>query len=116
MYYTQRHIQRDRGPSTDACLACWAMGTKELKQCMVMKNIFCAGPTGAAKAEQKSLVPARQPQRVNQGRTLSFVFFDSPFASVSRVSRSHPSLVSLTILYTFLFPFSFTPQIVNLQM
>ncbi len=33
------------------------------------KNIFCTGPTRAAKAEQKSLVPARQAQRTNQGRT-----------------------------------------------
>ncbi len=31
------------------------MGTKELKYCSVRKNIFCTGPTRAAKAEQKSL-------------------------------------------------------------
>jgi hypothetical protein len=34
------------------------------------KNIFYHGPTSAAKAEQKSLVPARQAQQTNQGRTL----------------------------------------------
>jgi hypothetical protein len=27
----QRHILRDRRPSTAACQACWAMATKELK-------------------------------------------------------------------------------------
>jgi hypothetical protein len=31
--------------------------------------IYCTGPTRAAKAEQKSLVPARPPQRTNQGMT-----------------------------------------------
>ncbi len=32
------------------------------------EKIFCTGPTRAAKADQKSLVPARQTQRTNQGR------------------------------------------------
>jgi hypothetical protein len=32
-------------------------------------KLFCTGPTSAAKAEQKSLVPTRQAQRTNQGRT-----------------------------------------------
>jgi hypothetical protein len=27
----QRHILRDRQPSTPACPACWAMGTNDLK-------------------------------------------------------------------------------------
>jgi hypothetical protein len=47
----------------------------------------------AAKAGVKSLVPARRVQRTNQGRT---VLFESPFNSVSTVSRGHPSLVYLT--------------------
>ncbi len=64
---------------------------------MVGKNIFCTEPTTAAKAGQKSLVTARQAQRANQGRhrPLSFVLFESPFTSVSTVSRNHPSLDSL---------------------
>jgi hypothetical protein len=41
----QRHILRDKRPSTAACPACWAI-TK------VMKKLFCTGPTRAAKAEQ----------------------------------------------------------------
>jgi hypothetical protein len=60
----QRHIVRDRRPSTADCLA---IGTKKL--CTVRKKIFCTGPTRAARAEQKSLVPARHAQRTNQGRT-----------------------------------------------
>jgi hypothetical protein len=43
------------------------MGAKALKYCTVRKKIFFTGPTRAAKAEQKSLVPARQ--GTNQGRT-----------------------------------------------
>jgi hypothetical protein len=35
----------------------------------VWNKIFCTGPTRAAKAEQKSLVLARQSQRTSQGRT-----------------------------------------------
>jgi hypothetical protein len=44
------------------------------------KKIFGSGPAIAAKAEQKSLVPARQAQRTNQGKgSLSFVLFEYPF-------------------------------------
>jgi hypothetical protein len=41
-YYStnQRHILRDRRPSTTACPARWAIGTKELKQCTMRKKIF----------------------------------------------------------------------------
>ncbi len=35
---------------------------------MVRKKIFCTGSSRAAKAEQKSLVPARQAQRTNLER------------------------------------------------
>jgi hypothetical protein len=33
------------------------------------KNIFCTGPTRPGKAEQKSLIQARQAQQTNQGRS-----------------------------------------------
>jgi hypothetical protein len=59
------------------------------------KKIFCTEPTRAAKAEQKSLVSARQAQQTNKEGPLSLVLFESPFASVSTVSRGHPSLASL---------------------
>ncbi len=55
------------------------------------KNILY-WPTSAAKTEQKSLVPARR--RTTQG-PLSFLLVETPFTSVSTVSRSHPSLVYL---------------------
>jgi hypothetical protein len=59
----------------------------------VGKKVFCTGPTRAAKAGQKSLVPAR---RAKEG-PLSFVLSESPFASESTVSRGHPSLKSLWV-------------------
>jgi hypothetical protein len=62
-----RNILRDRRPSTTAYPACLPMGTKDVKF-TVRKNKVCTGPTRAAKAEQKSLVQARQAQRTNQGR------------------------------------------------
>ncbi len=37
--------------------------------CAVRRKIYCTGLTRAAKAEQKSLVPARQAQWTNEGRT-----------------------------------------------
>jgi hypothetical protein len=58
--------------------ACWAMGTKELKWYTVRKTIFCTGPTRAAKTKQKSLVPAQQAQRTNQGNDLVFLYSLSP--------------------------------------
>jgi hypothetical protein len=36
----QRHTLIERRPITAACPACWAMGTKEWKQCTVRKKIF----------------------------------------------------------------------------
>ena len=36
----QKHTLKDRRPSTAACQACWAIGTKEFKQCTVGKNIL----------------------------------------------------------------------------
>jgi hypothetical protein len=69
---------RDRRPMTSACLACWAMdGDKGIEIVYGEEKIFCTGPPRAAKAEQKSLVPARQGQRTNQGKT--------PFYCILRV-------------------------------
>jgi hypothetical protein len=64
---------------------------------MVRKKIFCIGPTIAAKAEQKFLVHYwhDKPNEPTKEVPLSFVLFESPFSSVSTVSRGHPSLVSL---------------------
>ncbi len=58
--------------------------------------IFCNVLTRGAEAGQKSSVPARRDKRTNQGRIpFSFVLFESPFSSVSTVSRGHPSLLSV---------------------
>ncbi len=87
----QRHILRDRRPSTSACSACWAMGTdKQRIEIVYGEKIFCTGPTGAAKTGQKSFVQARQGQRNNQEGPLPFVLFESRFISVSKVSRATP--------------------------
>ncbi len=61
----QRHILRNRRPSTAACPAFLAMGDKGIEIVYDEKKISY---TGAAKVEQKSLVPARQAKRTNQGR------------------------------------------------
>ncbi len=61
------------------------------------KKIFCTGPTRAAKAEQKSLVPAPRAQRNNHESNpfIRYVLLESPFDSVSTLRRGHFSLVSL---------------------
>jgi hypothetical protein len=72
------------------------------------KNFFCSVLTIAAKAEQKSLVPARKTQWSNQGRTPvictpSICTLWSPFTSVSTVCSGHPSLFSSLVNFK-LFP------------
>jgi hypothetical protein len=60
------------------------------------KKIFYTGPTRAAKAEEKSLVPARhyKPNEPTKKGQRSYVLFEPLFTSVSTVNRGHPSLVS----------------------
>ncbi len=94
----QKHILKDRRPSTTACPA---FGTNELKQCTGRNKIFCTEPIRTAKAGQ-TLVYRHDWSNgppTKEG-PLSFVLNESPFASVSTVSRGHPSLVSLTRNYT----------------
>jgi hypothetical protein len=81
-------------------------GTKEVEKCTMRKQIFCTGPTRAAKAGQKSLVPAPRAQSTNQLKD-SFVILESPFASVSAVSRGHPTLMYLVAPITI---FPLTPS------
>ncbi len=95
--HSQRHTLRGRRPWTAQLVGRWGQGN--WNSVRWGKNIFCTEQTKAAEAEQKSLVPTRQAQRTNQGRPLLFVLFESPFPSVSTVSRGHTSLVSLRILY-----------------
>ncbi len=56
----ETHIQRQA--ALHDCLPCTP---RLLGDGTERKNIFCTGPTRAAKAGQKSLVPARQAQRTN---------------------------------------------------
>jgi hypothetical protein len=65
------------------------------------EKIFCTGPIRAAKAEQKSLVPARQAQEPTKEKDPFHLLFESLFTSVLAVSRTgYPSLVSLVITST----------------
>ncbi len=45
-------------------------GGKVIEIMYVEDKVFCTGPTRTAKTGQKSLVPAQQIQRTNEGRTL----------------------------------------------
>ncbi len=89
----QRH--RDRQSSTTACPGCWATGTNKVKKCAVRKIIFCTGLTRAAKAGQKSIVPARKAQRTNQGMT-SFICTPRVPVCLSFDSQQGPPLSGLS--------------------
>jgi hypothetical protein len=78
----QRYILRVRRPSTAAYPACWAMGTR-LDQPRQNKNL---------------LYRYGKPNEPTKEGSLSIVLFESPFTSVSAVSRAHPSLVSLLLI------------------
>ncbi len=52
----QRHILRDRRPSTAACPVCWAIWTKIVKD---IEIVYGEGHTRAAKSEEKILETAR---------------------------------------------------------
>ncbi len=94
--YHQRHILRDRPPSTTACPACWAMGTNKLKQCMVKKNyIFCTGRLEVPRQDKNLLYRHDKPNETTKKGPLLFVLFESPFTWVSTVRR-FPPLSSLS--------------------
>ncbi len=93
IHLEQRHILRDRRPSTDACPAWCSMGVNEFKQCTMRKKIFC---TEQPRQNKNFMYRLDKPNEPNKEGSLSFVLFESPFTSVSTVSRGHPSLVSLT--------------------
>jgi hypothetical protein len=58
------------------------------------ETIFYTGPTRPAKTGQKSLYWDDEPNEPTKERLLSYVLLESPFASISTVSRGHPSVVS----------------------
>jgi hypothetical protein len=68
-------------------------GDKEIEIAYGEEKKFCTELTRAAKAEQKSLVPARQsPTKQRRKDPFHFVLKESPFTSVFADSRGHPSL------------------------
>ncbi len=78
MWFNQRHILREKRPSTAACPAC---GGDEDRGIEILygeeKNIFTE-PIRAANAEKKSLVPAWQTKRSNQGNNSFHLYSFSP--------------------------------------
>ncbi len=94
---TRDHILRDTRPSTAAWPARWAMGTKELKLCMVRKKYFILGRLQQPRQNKSILYRHDKPNKPAKEGPLSFVLFESPFIPVSTVSRGHPSVISLHI-------------------
>ncbi len=90
----QRHIFRGRRHSTTACPACWAMQTCEVKYYSEEK-LFCTGRT-RARLDKNLLYLHDKPHKPTMEEPLVIcLLLETPFASVSTVSRGHPSLVSL---------------------
>ncbi len=54
------------------------------------KNIFCTGPTRAAKAEQKSLVPALQPNEPTKKGPPPFVLSEPLSPQFQQLGRATP--------------------------
>jgi hypothetical protein len=84
----QRHILRDRWPRTAASPA----GVQRNWKSVLRGKNICTGLTRATKADQKSLVPARQAQRTNHGGTPFICTLWVPI----HLSRQGPPLSSLS--------------------
>ncbi len=102
----QRHIQRDRWPSTAASPVCWVMESKGWNSVRWGKKYFVLGKLEQLRQDKNPFYLLDKPKEPTKEGLLSFVLFESPFTSVSTVSRSHPSLVSLFTCYSFLDGFS----------
>jgi hypothetical protein len=63
----------------------------EIMYCTVRKKIFCTGPTEQLRQNKNLLYRHDKPNEPTKKGHLSFVLFESPFTSVSTVSRGHPS-------------------------
>jgi hypothetical protein len=66
-----------------------------VKQCTVRKKYFVLGRLEQPRQNKNLLCWHNQPNEPTKKGLLSYVLVESPFASVSTVSRRHPSLVSL---------------------
>ncbi len=90
--HTKRHATQHV-----ACPACWAMGTN----CVWLwwgKKYFALGRLEQPRQNKNLLHRHDKPNELTKVGHLSFVLFESPFTSVSTVSRGQPSLVSLFII------------------
>jgi hypothetical protein len=94
LWLLQRNILRDRRRSMPACPACWPIRDK----CTVRKNYFVLGRLEQPRQDQNLLYCHDEPSKPTKEGPLSYVLLESPFVSVSAVSRGHPSLVSLVYL------------------
>jgi hypothetical protein len=63
------------------------------------KILICTGLTRAAKEGKNLLHRHDEPNEPTKKGSLSYVLQESPFASVSTVSRGHLSLVSLSVTW-----------------
>jgi hypothetical protein len=86
---TLKHTKRQA--NQHGCLPC-LMGDrdKEIEIVYGEAKIFFTGPTRAAKAEQKSLTPARQVQRTSHKGPLSFDLFESPLPQFPKSTGATP--------------------------
>jgi hypothetical protein len=57
------------------------------------KNVLYRNDYRAPKAEKNSCIGRDKPNETTKEGPLSFVFFESPFTSVSTVSRGYPALL-----------------------
>jgi hypothetical protein len=78
----------------------WRWGQRSWNSVRWGKTYFCTWPTTAAKAKQKLLYGYDKPNEPAKKGPHSFVIFESPFTSVSTISRSQPSLVSMVKIVT----------------
>jgi hypothetical protein len=91
---TETHFKR-QATLHDCLPSLLGDGDKGIKIVYDEEKISSTGPTGAAMAGQKSLVPARRAQRTNQGRTSFICTPRVPICHSFNSQRGHPSLVSL---------------------
>jgi len=86
--FNQRHILRDMRPSTTACPACWATGTNKLEKCTMRKKYFVLDRLEQPRPDKNLLYRHDKTNEPTKEGPLSFVLLESPFVSVSTVSRA----------------------------
>ncbi len=95
--HRQRHLLRDRRPSTTACQACWAMGTNEWNSLCQGKKYNALGRQQQPRQDKNLFYTHDKPNELtNQGRApFSFVLFEVPIY-LSFDGQQGPPLSSLS--------------------